>query len=88
MSVEFPQDWDTVYRVELTGKTLEAMRTLARWVLDEANAGRLSTLPLVGKPGQRQNLIPMSIIGACDHLFCFQQDTRVAGPDASVTAHE
>lgn len=34
--VSKPEDWDRVYTVEITGKTLEAMRFLSRWVLDEA----------------------------------------------------
>jgi hypothetical protein len=68
-----PNDWDHEYQIVVTGKTLEAVRHLARWVLDEANTGRLSQLPVVG---DGQNLLPFGIIAACDHVFCWQEDIR------------
>ena len=70
-----PEDWDREYHVVITGKTLEAMRFLSRYVLDGANAGELGkdTAP------SGQVLLPFSIIAACDHLFSFAAEVRVGG---------
>jgi hypothetical protein len=66
------EDWDKEYQVVLTGKTLEAMRFLSRWVLDNANAGEMGKY----KSPSGQVLLPFSVIAACDHLFSLASKVR------------
>lgn len=56
-----PADWDTEYHVTLTGKNLEAMHYLSRFVLDAVRDPR----PL-----------PFGVIAAADHLFCLAAAIR------------
>ena len=54
-----PTDWDHNYIVEVDGKTLEAMKFLANYVLKSKS--------------------PLSVIGAADCVYCFQQYVRASG---------
>lgn len=76
MSNGRPEDWERAYNVAVTGRTLEAARFLARWVLD--------TRP--------SDPLPFSVIAACDHLFVWQSEVRSESqkepPDGTLTAHD
>ena len=54
-------DWDTEYHVTLTGKNLEAMHYLSRFVLDKV---------------RDPHPLPFGVIASADHLFCLAGDIR------------